>query len=171
MHRCTNSYKDSASRLNSATLGRISRAITYRVFSCEEERDTAYEGHLADYEHNAIKANLWASAMHPLYQIISMLSVLFIIWFGAENVLGTGWSEWKFRIFSQLLLAFTVRYSLVIQSSPHKEAARLSSSCSIHSFFFSFGRCTLPSLTTAYGSRSDSKLSSGLERRIRRSAY
>lgn len=114
VHRCTNSYKESASRLNSATLDRISGAITYRVFSCEEERDTAYEGHLADYEHNAIKANLWASAMQPLYQIISMLSVLFIIWFGAENVLGTGWSEWNIAAFTTFLSCFT---KLAVKSS------------------------------------------------------
>ena len=40
--------KESGGRLNAATLERITNALTYRVYGQEAERNSAYEGHLAD---------------------------------------------------------------------------------------------------------------------------
>ena len=45
--------------------------------------------------------------------------MLFILWFGAKNVLGTGWSEWDIAAFTTFLSCFT---KLVVKSS---KAAKL----------------------------------------------
>ena len=99
-------YKESSGRLNAATLDRVSGAVSYRVFGCEEQRDQDYEVHLKDYEQEAVMANIWVSALPPLYHVISMLSVLFILYFGTKNVLGTGWTNWDIAAFTTFLSCF-----------------------------------------------------------------
>lgn len=101
------SYKESAGNLNNATLDRVSNAITYRVYGREQDQNKEYEVFLSDYEKKAVKANIWETAMQPLYQMISMMGVLFILWFGAKNVMGTGWNSWDIAAFTTFLSCFT----------------------------------------------------------------
>lgn len=101
------SYKESAGNLNNATLDRVSNAITYRVYGREQDQNKEYETFLSDYEKKAVKANIWETAMQPLYQMISMMGVLFILWFGAKNVMGTGWNTWDIAAFTTFLSCFT----------------------------------------------------------------
>lgn len=99
--------QESRGRLSAATLDRIENASAYRVFGCENQRDCAYEMHLKDYEKTAVRANIWVAAMPPLYHIISMISVLFIFYFGGKNVIGNGWSTWNIAAFTTFLSCFT----------------------------------------------------------------
>ncbi len=105
--RYNSEYKKSAGRLNGATMDRVSNAVTYRVYGCEPNRDTAYEAHLKDYEKRAVAANLWESTMQPIYNIVSMCGAVLIIYFGAKNVLGTGWVSWDIAAFTTFLSCFT----------------------------------------------------------------
>ena len=105
--RCAAVYKESAGRLNGATLERISGAVTYRVFGLEENRDRAYETCLADYEKKAAAANLWENTLPPLYQVVSMLGAVLILWLGGKNVAGTGWTHWDIAAFTAFLTCFT----------------------------------------------------------------
>lgn len=91
-------YKEQSGALSSATLDRAENAITYRVFGCEQQRKQAYEENLTAYEKAAVSANIWNTMMPPLYKVISMTGVLFILYFGAANVLGTGWKVWTAAI-------------------------------------------------------------------------
>ena len=100
-------YKKSAGRLNNATMDRISNAVTYRIYGREQNRDQAYEAHLQDYEQRAVLANLWENTMQPLYNIISMSGAVLVIYFGARNVLGSGWTSWDIAAFTTFLSAFT----------------------------------------------------------------
>ena len=45
--------------------------------------------------------------MQPLYHIICMAGVLFILYFGAENVMGTGWCSWDVAAFTTFLSCYT----------------------------------------------------------------
>ena len=99
-------YKEQSGHLSTATLDRAENAVTYRVFGCEEDRRKAYEENLTAYEKSAVKANIWNSIMPPLYRIISMTGVLFILYFGQKNVLGTGWSTWTIASFTTFLACF-----------------------------------------------------------------
>lgn len=107
-------YKEQSGILSNATLDRATNAITYRVFGCEKQRSVSYETHLKNYERAAIHANIWNTALAPLYRIISMASVLFILYFGSKNVLGTGWSVWSVASFTTFLSCFT---KLAVKSS------------------------------------------------------
>ena len=89
------------------TLDRATNAITYRVFGCEEDRKAAYEENLSAYESAAVRANIWNTAMPPIYRMISMTSILFILYFGGRNVLQEGWTPWNIAVFTTFLSCYT----------------------------------------------------------------
>ena len=68
----------------------------------------------ASYEKAAVKNNVWQSALPPLYLAASGAGALFILWFGAKNVLGTGWRAWDIGAFTTFLSCFT---KLTVKSS------------------------------------------------------
>ena len=99
-------YKKAAAALSAATLDRAKNAVTYRVCGCEDAQEARYEAALDGYEQAAVRANVWQAALPPLYLAASNLSVLFILWFGAKNVLGTGWRAWDIAAFTTFLSCF-----------------------------------------------------------------
>ena len=105
--RINEKYKATAGKLNQETLDRVGNAVTYRVYGREESRDASYEKILTEYEKNAVKSNLWGNATTPIYNIICMGGILFIIWFGGKNVLGTGWTAWDIGVFTTYVSCFT----------------------------------------------------------------
>ena len=99
-------YKEQSGRLSTATLDRAENAMTYRVFGLEKKRQAVYEENLTSYEKAAVKTNIWNAAMPPIYRIISMAGVFFILYFGQKNVLGTGWQAWSIASFTTFLVCF-----------------------------------------------------------------
>lgn len=99
-------YKKQSGALSAATLDRAENAITYRVYGCEKERQAAYEEQLTAYEKSAVKANIWNAVLPPVYKVISLASVVFILYFGQKNVLGTGWQTWDIAAFTTFLSCF-----------------------------------------------------------------
>ena len=100
-------FKEQSGRLSTATLDRVSNAITYRVFGCEKERRSAYEENLTAYEKAAVKANIWNAVLPPVYRVTAMTGVLFILYFGGRNVLGIGWTTFDIAMFTTFLSCFT----------------------------------------------------------------
>ena len=119
VQRAGAAYKKAAGALSAATLDRAQNAVTYRIYGCEDARAEKYEDALNTYEKTAVRSNVWQSALPPLYLAASEAGVLFILWFGAKNVLGTGWSAWDIAAFTTFLSCFT---KLVVKSS---KAAKL----------------------------------------------
>ena len=106
VQRAGAAYKKAAAALSTATLDRAKNAVTYRIYGCEDAQEARYEAALDDYEQTAVRANVWQAALPPLYLAASNLSVLFILWFGAKNVLGTGWRAWDIAAFTTFLSCF-----------------------------------------------------------------
>ena len=119
VQRAGAAYKKAAGALSAATLDRAQNAVTYRIYGCEDARAEKYEDALNTYEKTAVRSNVWQSALPPLYLAASEAGVLFILWFGTKNVLGTGWSVWDIAAFTTFLSCFT---KLVVKSS---KAAKL----------------------------------------------
>ena len=106
VQRAGAAYKKAAAALSAATLDRAKNAVTYRVYGCEDAQEARYEAALDGYEQAAVRANVWQAALPPLYLAASNLSVLFILWFGAKNVLGTGWRAGDIAAFTTFLSCF-----------------------------------------------------------------
>lgn len=114
VQRAGTAYKKAAGILSGATLDRAENAVTYRIYGCEDARAKLYENALNNYEKSAVRSNVWQSALPPLYLAASGAGTLFILWFGAKNVLGTGWSAWDIAAFTTFLSCFT---KLTVKSS------------------------------------------------------
>ncbi|MCQ2552003.1 MAG: ABC transporter ATP-binding protein/permease [Clostridia bacterium] len=98
--------REAAEALNGATVDRITNAITYRVYGVEDTWNEKIEEQLTDYEQKSSKAHILENGMPPIYRVISMISGIFILYFGGKNVLGIGWTVWDIAAFSTFLSAF-----------------------------------------------------------------
>lgn len=107
VQRAGAAYKKAESKMNAATVDRAENAVTYRIYGCEKVREERYEEALTGYEKSAVRANVWQSALPPLYLAASCAGVLFILFFGSKNVLGTGWKAWDIASFTTFLSCFT----------------------------------------------------------------
>lgn len=107
--------KESAGKLNTSTLDRISNALTYRIYGVEKVHEEKYEERLSDYEKKSVRANIFQSSLQPIYLVISMLGVIPILIFGGKNVLGTGWTAWDIAAFT----AFFSCFSKLAKKSSH----------------------------------------------------
>ena len=114
VQRAGAAYKKAAGALSAATLDRAQNAVTYRICGCEDARAERYEDTLKSYETAAVRSSVWQSALPPLYLAAAEAGVLFILWFGAKNVLGAGWSRWDIAAFTTFLSCFT---KLTVKSS------------------------------------------------------
>ncbi|MDE6924004.1 MAG: ABC transporter ATP-binding protein/permease [Acetatifactor sp.] len=114
--RINERFKQTAGRLNQETLDRVNNAVTYRVYGREQDRDRSYEKILTEYERDAVRSNMWGSATTPIYNIIAMSGILFIIGFGGKNVLGTGWTVWDIGVFTTYVSCFT-KFAQKVSSS------------------------------------------------------
>lgn len=104
-------YKESAARLSAVTMDRVGNGITYRVYGCEKERNAAYEEVLGDYERAAVRSQILGSALQPIYNVISMISAVFILILGGRNVAN---HVWDIGVFTAYLSCYT---KLAIKSS------------------------------------------------------
>ena len=119
VQRAGAAYKKAAGALSAATLDRAQNAVTYRIHGCEDARAERYEDTLKNCETAAVRSSVQQSALPPLYLAVSNAGVLFILWLGAKNVLGTGWNTWDIAAFTTFLSCFT---KLTVKSS---KAAKL----------------------------------------------
>lgn len=92
-------YRQQSGRLNSTVLERVSNAQTYRVTGTEECVDSVCEKSFSSYEKSAIRANVLVSALPPLYRIISLASVIAIVYLGSKNVTSGQWTVASFTMF------------------------------------------------------------------------
>ena len=114
VQRAGAAYKKAAGALSTATLDRAQNAVTYRIYGCEKAREDRYEEALNTYEKTAVRNHVWQAALPPLYLAVSEAGVLFILWFGAENILGSGWNTWDIAALTTFLSCFT---RLTVKSS------------------------------------------------------
>lgn len=108
--------KKSAERLNASTLDRLHLAITYRIYGEESNMHEVYEKDLQDYEDKTVCSNILETAIKPLYEIISMTGIVFIIYFGSKRVMS---NLWDVAIFTTYISCFT---KMAVKSS---KAAKL----------------------------------------------
>ena len=116
VQRAGTAYKKAAGALSTATLDRAQNAVTYRIYGCEKAREERYDEALNTYEKTAVRNHVWQAALPPLYLAVSEAGVLFVLWFGAKNILGSGWSTWDIAALTTFLSCFirlTVKSSKV----------------------------------------------------------
>ena len=115
----TGKARKALSRINEASLDRIGSAETYRIFSAEDGADANYEKLLSEYEKKNRSAEALIAALPSIYEIISIAGICLVIYFGARNVSGSGWTDWTIATFTAYISA---ALKLAVKSS---KAAKL----------------------------------------------
>ena len=98
--------KASAGKLSDATIDQVENALLYRRYGLSDMRAQGYEERLDDYERCATQAGIWENVMMPVYKAVSMAGCVLIVWLGARNVAGTGWTAWDIASFTAFLSCF-----------------------------------------------------------------
>ena len=98
--------KASAGKLSDATIDQVENALLYRRYGLSGMRAQGYEERLDDYERCAAQAGIWENVMMPVYKAVSMAGCVLIVWLGARNVAGTGWTAWDIASFTAFLSCF-----------------------------------------------------------------
>lgn len=98
--------KASAGKLSDATIDQVENALLYRRYGLSGMRAQGYEERLDDYERCATQAGIWENVMMPVYKAVSMAGCVLIVWLGARNVAGTGWTAWDIASFTAFLSCF-----------------------------------------------------------------
>lgn len=98
--------KASAGKLSDATIDQVENALLYRRYGLSGMRAQGYEERLDDYERCATQASIWENVMMPVYKAVSMAGCVLIVWLGARNVAGTGWTAWDIASFTAFLSCF-----------------------------------------------------------------
>ena len=75
----TREYREKVSYVSDITYDRIDNAILYRLYGREADNKKIYEKELNDFEKKAIIANIWENAMQPIYNVIAMAGIVFVI--------------------------------------------------------------------------------------------
>ena len=101
----TKAYRSQLSQVSDITYDRIDNAILYRLYGREADNRVVYEEELEDFEKKAIVANIWENAMQPIYNVIAMGGIVFVIIMAGEK----GYEgSFTVGVFSAYISIFTI---------------------------------------------------------------
>ncbi|MCI6456795.1 MAG: ABC transporter ATP-binding protein/permease [Clostridium sp.] len=101
----TKAYRSQLSQVSDITYDRIDNAILYRLYGREADNRVVYEEELEDFEKKAIVANIWENAMQPIYNVIAMGGIVFVIIMAGEKVYE---GSFTVGVFSAYISIFTI---------------------------------------------------------------
>lgn len=101
----TKAYRSQLSQVSDITYDRIDNAILYRLYGREADNRVVYEEELEDFEKKAIVANIWENAMQPIYNVIAMGGIVFVIIIAGEKVYE---GSFTVGVFSAYISIFTI---------------------------------------------------------------
>lgn len=107
INRCVTEKRALKAKINERSIERIHNATTLRINSAEENAEKRFESLLSEYERKSRKAESMIASLPPLYQIVCLLGLIFVLYFGARNVLGLGWKPWTIATFTAYISAAT----------------------------------------------------------------
>ncbi len=107
VYKHVSQYKLSQETLSNATYDRITNASLYRVYGSDNIKNTEYEKYVKDYEKKSVLSNVWENTLQPIYNVIAMIGVIFIIYLGGRNFLGIGFRVWDIAIFTTFISCYT----------------------------------------------------------------
>ncbi|MDD2494949.1 MAG: ABC transporter ATP-binding protein [Tissierellia bacterium] len=102
IYKYTNAYRVKSSEVADMTLSTIDNALLYRISGVEHINRKNFNKELEDLQNKSIKANILGNSMQPIYNIITMLGIIAVIYFGGNKVLDGIWTIGTFSAFITL---------------------------------------------------------------------
>ena len=111
IYKYTSSYRKQLSEISAVTYDFIDNAMLYRLYGREEDNQMEYEIQLNALEKKAVKANVWENAMPPIYHVIAMGGVIFVITMLGKRVLNGDFSVGEFSAYIAIFTAMAIKAS------------------------------------------------------------
>lgn len=109
----TKDYRNQVSKVSDITYDRIDNAILYRLYGRECDNKIIYEKELDDFEKKAVIANIWENAMQPIYNLISMAGVIFVIIMMGQKVYEGSFSVGQFSSYISIFSIMAAKASRI----------------------------------------------------------
>lgn len=104
-------FRQKSSEITGFTYDAIENAMMYRANGIETLNSKNYRVELEDLQNKAIKANILENSMQPVYNVIAMLGVITVIYFGGTNVINGQWTVGLFVTYTTMFAALANKAS------------------------------------------------------------
>lgn len=96
-------YRKKSGEIADTLYDTVENSMLYRIAGVESQNREKYNTALSDLQQKAIKANILENSMEPVYNVITMLGIISVLYFGGLKVIGGGWT---IGIFSTYIIMF-----------------------------------------------------------------
>lgn len=104
-------YRRKTSDVTDFTYHCIENALLYRVNGMEELTQQEYQEQIQELKTKAIKANILENSMEPIYKIIALCGIIFVVYLGGEKVLAGTWSIGAMSAYLTMFIAISGKAS------------------------------------------------------------
>lgn len=111
IERNTKLYRTQNGVVSELTLSNIENSLLYRVNSASERKNAEYEKELQELEARAVKADVLENSMQPVYNAISLLGIVGVLYFGGRAVVSGVWSIGDFTAYITIFLSLATKAS------------------------------------------------------------
>ncbi len=109
----TKQYTTQLSKVSNLTYDNINNALLYRLYSREEDNKTLFEEELQNLQQKSIKANAWVNATKPMYNLISMTAIIFVIIMMGQGVYENRFSIGDFCVYVSIFNVLAAKSSRI----------------------------------------------------------
>lgn len=104
-------FRTKSSEITSLTYEIIENAVLYRVNGIEKQNREKYDTELEDLQDKSIRAHILENSMQPIYNVIAMIGVIIVIYFGGNKVIDGSWTVGVFSTYMAIFTAMAIKAS------------------------------------------------------------
>jgi len=93
------------------TLSDVENSLLYRVHGAVGRKNSEYEAELAELEKRAVRADVLENSMQPVYNAVSLIGIVGVLYFGGKNVAADIWTIGDFTAYVVIFLALASKAS------------------------------------------------------------
>lgn len=99
------------SRVADLTYDNIEHTVLLRVNGLEGKNRQEYFCELDDLEKKSVKASILENSMQPIYNVIALLGIVVVLFYGGKNVIADVWTVGMFSTYIIIFTALTTKAS------------------------------------------------------------
>ncbi len=126
IYKYTIAYRIKSSYVADITYDAIENVMIYRANGMEEQNIASYNLELEDLQNKAIKASILENSMQPIYNVIAMLGIIIVIYFGGTKVINGGFTIGNFSTYLIMFAAMATKASKAAKLVNSVQKSRIS---------------------------------------------
>lgn len=100
-----------SSHVADMTYDNIEHTVLLRINGLEGKNRRAYFKELEDLEIKSVKANILENSMQPIYNVIALMGIVVVLYYGGRNVITNVWTVGMFSTFLTIFIALASKAS------------------------------------------------------------